>query len=706
MDRKVASELAHSILKENGLSNWKVRISTELSNGNFLGLCDHSSKTIFLNQHILDIHPNAEIENTIKHECAHAVVGPGHGHDTTWSDMAKKLGCDSIGTCGMSLNPIAIDAIRSGHVLEMEVVENVTREVKYKVKKITELCPICQKPAIELSSYEFDNKKYINLKCNHLIIKEIPRGTPYETLTFDGLETCKHSWDLPIEIDYKVICSKCNAKRAYRYQTEGMKAIERGLALQKGFAVLDEMGLGKTIQALGYIKFLPADRLPVLFVVKSGLKYQFLTEILRILGPSYFPQIIKTGKDHVFPGLKTYIIGYDMLRNFDLSKFKKVGVKLAILDEVQLIKNVDSARTRGVRELVRDFPNVLPLSGTPWKNHGDELFPMLNILDSKKFSSHVNFLNTWVDYVEVNGKYKMAGIRNIKAFKEYTKDLLIRREVVQVMPEMPSISRTKQYCEIPDVEQNAYDNAVDEFVLWFNQAIIGGESVNEGAIIAKLQRMRHIIGMAKIPFTLEWVKDFIDETDRKLLIGIHHIDVGNILAEHLQAYITTNELPIDLLRITSDMNSLARNDAQKHFNRLDRRTIMIASTLAAGEGLNLQTASDVFMHERQWNPQNEEQFEGRVRRIGQLANKITANYVLAHNSVDEKLDLIVDRKRIWFASVMNHSFESSDKMEGYCKICGKLEADHNVHWDGSSIMMELAESLVKERGNRGNRKTA
>ena len=81
---------------------------------------------------------------------------------------------------------------------------------------------------------------------------------------------------------------------------------------------------------------------------------------------------------------------------------------------------------------------------------------------------------------------------------------------------------------------------------------------------------------------------------------------------------------------------------------------MVASTLACGEGLDLQTCADTIMHERQWNPQNEEQAApGRFRRIGQESNVINITVPEAEGTIDEQLDNIVERKRLDFHVVMN-----------------------------------------------------
>ncbi|MGA8763053.1 MAG: SprT-like domain-containing protein, partial [Candidatus Sulfotelmatobacter sp.] len=405
MKRYEASELGRKLLDAYELKDWGIRLSP---NNSFVGLCDRKGKNIYLNLHHVDTHPDSEIKDTILHEIAHCLTPNDHEHGSEWQAMAIKVGTHPSKVCRLGFNAEAIDAIRSGH--KVDVIE--TKSVTYKITKNNELCPVCLKlgkesVAIVKKEIEKGDYKIITYDCDHVVMKELPKAPDYQSIIFDGKVDCKHTFTLPVKASHKTICSKCNAKRPYPFQIDGMKAINRGLAIQRGFAVLDSMGLGKTIQALGYIKFLPKENLPVLFVVKAGLKWQFGSEIIRILGDKYFPQIITGGKSGIFPGLKTYIISYDTLRTFDTEKLKKLNIKLMVLDEVQQIKNPDSTRTGEVRELMQFIPKVLPLSGTPWKNRGSELYTMFNLLNPTKFPSYQHFLNYWVDFkMGSDGKYK------------------------------------------------------------------------------------------------------------------------------------------------------------------------------------------------------------------------------------------------------------------------------------------------------------
>lgn len=674
MERNQYTRLCRDELDKHGLTDWSVRLSGNVDS-RFLGLCSHKDKCIILNPHHLDINPEPAVINTILHEVAHALT-PGHGHDEIWADKARAVGCTNTNACsGSSISPEMIDAIRSGATVEVTYETETVYKPKYQVTRLQDKCPTCGKVAktkneiLVPGNETKPDKKFITLECGHLIIKEIPKGTPFHTLLSE------------------------DNKSPYPFQVESMRFIETSLAVNKGAACFHEMGLGKTPISLGYLKFHP-EKFPVLFVVKSGIKFQWFKEILRWMGGEYFPQVISSSTDPVIPNLKCYIISYDLMvhktrkgkngkliqQGFNAQKLIDAGIKTVVLDECQQIKNPDSSRTQEVRKLVKNC-QVIGLSGTPWKNRGSEFFTILNMLAPMKFPSYQGFLTKWVDFYEQGERTKMGGIRNVPKFKEYIKDIALRYEVNDVLKELPEVNRTMQFCELDKYEQAEYDENVSEFVRWYNNAVIGGEEDNLGEmnILAKLQRMRHICGLAKIPATEEFCEDFIENTERKLCIFVHHKDVGQILHANL-----TEKFPgIKILKLTAELDAMQRFEMQELFNNTPK-CIMVASTLASGEGINLQTCADAIMHERQWNPANEDQAApGRFRRIGSEHKVVNVTFMTAAGTVDEILGELVERKRADFHNSMNK---------------GDMPT-----WNSKSIAKELAEGIIKKFKESGKR---
>jgi SNF2 family DNA or RNA helicase len=137
------------------------------------------------------------------------------------------------------------------------------------------------------------------------------------------------------------------------------------------------------------------------------------------------------------------------------------------------------------------------------------------------------------------------------------------------------------------------------------------------------------------------------------------------------------------MKLTADMSGEERFKIQELFNATPK-CILIGSTLAMGEGLNLQTCADCVMHERQWNPANEEQAEGRFIRIGQQHANVNATYVEAEGTVDEILDGIIERKRVMFHDSMNK---------------GQLQG-----WSQGDIVKEVAASIVSKFNQQNKNK--
>ena len=84
--------LARSEMDKYGLCDWKLELDYAKVRA---GACYFKEKKISFSRHFLKNADQLDINDTILHEIAHALVGPKHGHDRVWKNMAKKIGCSA-----------------------------------------------------------------------------------------------------------------------------------------------------------------------------------------------------------------------------------------------------------------------------------------------------------------------------------------------------------------------------------------------------------------------------------------------------------------------------------------------------------------------------------------------------------------------------------------------------------------------------------
>src|SRR4051812_2566770 len=81
---------ANDLLKKHGLAEqgWIFELDTTKR---CLGRCFHRDKKITFS-HFYLYSPQTQITDTLLHEIAHALAGPGHKHDYVWQAKAREVG--------------------------------------------------------------------------------------------------------------------------------------------------------------------------------------------------------------------------------------------------------------------------------------------------------------------------------------------------------------------------------------------------------------------------------------------------------------------------------------------------------------------------------------------------------------------------------------------------------------------------------------
>ena len=417
----------------------------------------------------------------------------------------------------------------------------------------------------------------------------------------------------------------------YPYQKEGViflieQAQGRGM-------ILDEMGLGKTIQAVLYSVLL--KEYPVLIFCKPTLVVNWFRELIEW---AQEPAVI-IDRYPIHRGSNYYICSIDMAYR-KRAEIAELGVKLMIVDECQNIKNTSTKRTAAIINISllgnksAPIPNVIGLTGTPIKNRATEFYPTLNMIRPDLFPTEADFVRRWTRVVWTSDrKYKEGGIRNLEAFNEYTKNMLIRRRRSDVLPDLPRVDRQNRFVDMDSANKAAYMKQYNSLQKFMNTKEAEGFE-GYSTILQFISAMRQITAISKIPPAIDYINDFLEQKDSKITVFVHH---------HVAIKLMTPHIKVPFLRYAnkSDFDNI------EIFNKADGPRVLIASTLAAGEGLNLQYQCNTCLFlERQWNPANEEQAEGRFTRIGSIFDKVTAAYLIAIQTIDEWMTEIIEMKRV------------------------------------------------------------
>jgi SWI/SNF-related matrix-associated actin-dependent regulator 1 of chromatin subfamily A len=446
--------------------------------------------------------------------------------------------------------------------------------------------------------------------------------------------------------------------KLFPYQRTGVETIEA----HKGRCLLaDQMGLGKTPQALQYLYNHPELR-PAIIICPASIKYGWQTQAKQHFGMN---SVVLDGRTPETGGLTRpdiLILNYDILKDW-LPYLQTIQPKVVIADESHYCKAWGTQRTRALRMLIRgcNVQHFIPISGTPLTNKPIELYPVLNLLWPKKFNNRHGFGVRFCGAQRTPWGWKYNGAVRLKKLNRILNNMgMVRRLKKDVLLDLPP----KQRIIVPiTIKVRAeYDEAAADTAKWLrcNYGNKQHRSLNKAEALVRVGHLKRLAAKLKLPYLKQWVKDWRESTDEKLILfGIHKAMIKAFRTEY------DGQCAV----VTGEVTGRERHNQFERFNKDKDCWLFLGNIIAAGLGWSASQCSNVGFMEMDWVPGNHTQAEDRTHGIGRGQEGIhsTAFYLVAHGTIEDKLCEMIQKKQgVLDMTLDGHKHEELDLFDMLC----------------------------------------
>ena len=431
------------------------------------------------------------------------------------------------------------------------------------------------------------------------------------------------------------------------YQAEGVAWLDKIAAGGFGGILADDMGLGKTVQVISYLlrranlqNAAPGSKKPALVVLPKSLVFNWLNEVekfaprLRVLDFASAKRGLLRAADY-----DVIVTTYHVMKN-ELDRLEKVEFDTIILDEAQAIKNSTSQVTQAVYKL--RGRHRFALSGTPIENSLDDLFSLM------RFANPGLIPSTLARSIG-DGRGGETPKTVLERLSVAVSPFILRRTKKQVLKELPDKCEQTLLCSLEGPQKKMYDDLRRRY-----KASLAGNLREKGMSKAETQVFEALLRMrqaschpglvdeelakgtsAKFEVLLEHLEE-IRAAGHKALVFSQFTSFLKLLKPHLKEA----GLKFEYL----DGQTSNRGAVVDRFNNSEETTVFLISLKAGGTGLNLTSASYVFLLDPWWNPAIESQAIDRAYRMGQK-QKVMAYRLIAEGTIEEKIMRLQAQKR-------------------------------------------------------------
>ncbi len=412
--------------------------------------------------------------------------------------------------------------------------------------------------------------------------------------------------------------------------------------------IADEMGLGKTIQAIAWVFQNRKQAGTVLVICPASLRENWRREFQKHAGMQ--TNVVNGGGVSV-PAGEVTIINYDRLKNLP----KGLRVDTLILDEAHYVKNPSANRSKLTAELSRKARHVIALTGTPITARPMDLWHAVKCINPGLFPSRHSFGIRYCAGRNNGWGWEYKGASHTDELHQIlAENIMIRRKKSEVLSELPDKQRIVVNFKIDNRVE--YDNARKNLIAWLllNKSKQAAERASRAEQLARFQHLKMLAAQGKIAQAIEWLENFLEETDEKVVVFTTHKAIADAVYDHFEK---------TAVKLTGDCNMNQRQDAVDRFQNDDSVRVFVGNMTAAGVGITLTAARTVVFLELGWNPSEHNQAEDRIHRIGQ-EKECTAYYLIAGDTIEEELMELIDSKRKNIDSIIDNLQTEDDDLLG------------------------------------------
>ena len=440
------------------------------------------------------------------------------------------------------------------------------------------------------------------------------------------------------------------------YQARGVDWLQFLRAAGLGGVLADDMGLGKTVQTLAHLAIeKAAGRLehPALIVCPTSLIPNWVAEAEKFapgLTVLTLHGLARKERFGEIPKHDLVLTTYPLLAR-DHAVLTAQEWHVVVLDEAQTIKNPNAATTRQALQLKAN--QRLCLSGTPLQNHLGELWSLFDFLAPGFLGGQKSFRTRYRTPIEKHGDGERSDLLNRRV-----RPFLLRRTKQEVVSELPPKTEITDRIEMEDGQRAIYEGIRLAMHTRVQEAIATKGLAKSGIIILdallklrqaccdpRLLKLKTVAkskaGSAKLDRLMEMLTVMFAE-GRRVLLFSQFTEMLALIEKRLA------EDKVEYVMLTGDTKD--RGTPVRKFQKGEVPLFLI-SLKAGGVGLNLTAADTVIHYDPWWNPAVEDQATDRAHRIGQSKNVVVHRLVTV-GPIEEKMEVLKDRKRALVASVM------------------------------------------------------